>query len=159
MWIRLHPLPWLTREQREYDKRFNRRVQEWLDAGMGACVLRRCDVRDELARCLLEFDTVRYHVDSYVIMPNHVHLVIAPQEQYELSIILRGIKGVSANRCNKLLGQKGRFWMDESYDHIIRDANELGALRDYIVENPKKAHLKRGEYSLEVRNTIACRPE
>ena len=44
--------------------------------------------------------------------------------------------------------------MDESYDHIVRDAAELAALRDYIVDNPKKAGLKQHEYSLQIRNIL-----
>jgi len=63
---------------------------------------------------------------------------------------------VSANRCNNLLGRKGTFWMDESYDHIVRDSKELAAFRDYIVQNPKKAGLKLDEYSLQLRNVLVA---
>ena len=79
---------------------------------------------------------------------------IAPRDGYNLSTLLQGIKGVSAKRCNKLLRGEGSFWMDESYDHIVRDAAELAALRDYIVDNPKKAGLKQHEYSLQIRNIL-----
>ena len=154
VWLRWHPEPWLTAEQREYEERFSRRMQEWLDAGMGACQLRRPDARREVEYCLLHFDGTRYDIDAFVLMPNHVHAVIAPVHGYDLSNLLRGIKGVSANRCNRLLGNKGTFWMDESYDHIIRDAAELAAFRDYIAVNPKKAGLKQHEYSLELRNLL-----
>jgi hypothetical protein len=44
--------------------------------------------------------------------------------------------------------------MDESYDHIVRDANELNAFRDYIAANPKKAWLQQDEYTLQVRNIL-----
>lgn len=77
-----------------------------------------------------------------------------PKSGNDLSILLRGIKGVSANRCNKLLGRKGAFWMDESYDHIVRDAKELAAFRHYIAENPNKAGLKPSEYSLRLRDIL-----
>ena len=45
IWLRWHPRPLGTDEQREYDERFIGRMQEWLDAGMGACHMRRSDVR------------------------------------------------------------------------------------------------------------------
>ena len=33
----------------------------------------------------------------------------------------------------------GSFWQDESYDHVIRDDNELEILIRYVIENPVKA--------------------
>jgi REP element-mobilizing transposase RayT len=155
IWLRWHPPPWSADEQLEYEERFTYRLQEWLDAGMGACHLRRSDVRARVERSLLHFDGKRYDIDAFVLMPNHVHAVIAPTHGYDLSMILRGIKGVSANECNKLLGRKSTFWMDESYDHIVRDANELVGFRNYITANPEKAGLKPDEYSLQIRNALA----
>ena len=105
---------------------------------------------------VLEFDGVRCDLDAFVLMPNHVQAIIAPRDGYNLSRLLQGIKGVSANRCNKLLGSKATFWMDESYDHIVRDAKELAAFRDYIAENPNKAGLKPQEYSLQLRDVLTA---
>ena len=154
VWLRWHPPPWHADEQREYEARFIRRIQEWFDAGMGACLMRRPDVRAQVELCLLHFDGNRYDIDAFVLMPNHVHVVIRPALGCELSTLLQGIKGVSANRCNKLLGRKSPFWMDESYDHIVRDAKELTAFRNYIARNPAKAGLKPDEYSLQLRNVL-----
>jgi putative transposase len=156
IWLRWHPEPWLAAEEHEYEERFMRRMQEWLDDGMGACDLRRPDVRGQVGSCLLHFDGKRYDLDAFVLMPNHLHAIIAPRDGYNLSTLLQGIKGVSANRCNKLLRSEGTFWMDESYDHIVRDAAELAAFRDYIAENPKKAGLKQHEYSLRLRNILVA---
>jgi hypothetical protein len=44
--------------------------------------------------------------------------------------------------------------MDESYDHIVRDAKELMAFRNYIAGNPAKAELKPDEYSLQLSNVL-----
>jgi hypothetical protein len=153
-WERWHPTPWSAAEEREYEERFVDRIQEWLDAGMGACHLRRPEVRAQVELCLLHFDGKRYDVDAFVLMPNHVDAVIVPRIGYEVSTLLQGTKGTSANRCNKLLGRKSVFWMDESYDHIIRDANEPAAFRRYVGDNPGKACLKAEEYSLELRNVL-----
>jgi REP element-mobilizing transposase RayT len=154
VWLRWHPPPWRADEQREYEERFIRRMQEWLDAGMDACLMRRPDVRAQVELCLFHFDGSRYGIDAFVFMPNHVHALIRPLLGYELSRLLQGIKGVSANRCNKLLGYKSSFWMDESYDHIVRDAKELTAFRNYIQRNLAKAGLKLDEYSLQLRNVL-----
>jgi REP element-mobilizing transposase RayT len=154
IWMRLHPPPWHADEEREYEERFIGRIQEWLDSGMGACHMRRSDVRSQVELCLLQFDGKRYDIDAFVLMPNHVHAVIKPALCYDLSTLLQGIKGVSANRCNKLLGHKSTFWMDESYDHIVRGVKELAAFRNYIAGNPAKAGLEPSEYSLQLRNVL-----
>ena len=44
--------------------------------------------------------------------------------------------------------------MDESYDHIVRDAKELAVFRNYIAGNPAKAGLKADEYSLQLWNVL-----
>jgi REP element-mobilizing transposase RayT len=122
---------------------------------MGACYLRQSEARTKVERVLLHFDGKRYDIDAFVLMPNHVPAIITPRYGYRLSMILRGIKGVSANKCNKLLGRRSSFWMDESYDHIVRDSNELIVFRNYVRANPEKAGLKLDEYSLEIRNVLA----
>jgi REP element-mobilizing transposase RayT len=154
IWLRLHPQPWRADEQREYEARFTGRIQEWLDAGMGACHMRRPAVRAEVERCLLRFDGNRYDIDAFVLMPNHVHAVIKLTPGFDLSTVLQGIKGVSANRCNKLLAHKSPFWMNESYDHIVRDAKEMTAFRNYIAGNPERAALTPEEYSLQLRKVL-----
>ena len=51
-------------------------------------------------------------------------------------------KGTSARTCNKLLGRTGNaFWMEDSYNRIVRDGRELRAVREYIRNNPVKAGL------------------
>ena len=149
-----HPQPWGIDEQREYEARFIDRMHGWLDAGMGACHMRRRDMRAEVEGCLLQFDGSRYDIDAFVLMPNHVHVVIKPAPGHELLRLLQAIKGVSASRCNKLLKCKSTFWMDESYDHIVRDAKELAAFRNYIAGNPAKAALTSDQYSLQLRNLL-----
>ena len=69
IWMRLHPPPWRSDEEREYKQRFTNRMQEWLDAGMGACQLRRRNVRAQVELCLLHFDGIRYDIDALVLMP------------------------------------------------------------------------------------------
>ena len=75
-------------------------------------------------------------------MPNHVHLLITPQ--VEVPALLGRLKGASARESNKLLGQTGRpFWQDESYDRLVRKANESQRIESYILQNPVRAGLAR----------------
>jgi len=65
-----------------------------------------------------------------------------------LSRLLKGIKGARARAANQLLGQKGSFWMDESYDRIVRDGEEYQHFVNYIRANPAKARLPDHQYWL-----------
>lgn len=78
---------------------------------------------------------------AYCIMANHVHLLIklnpgAPM----LWKVLQDMKKYSGRKINQLLGRKGQFWEDESYDHLVRDG-EFDRILWYILNNPVKAGL------------------
>ena len=83
-----------------------------------------------------------YDLLCYCIMPNHVHIIFTLKEKSRvLSKIMKSIKGYSARESNKILGRRGTFWQDESYDHIIRDEKELERIVYYVLNNPVKAGL------------------
>ena len=85
-------------------------------------------------------DLGHYTLRAYVIMPNHVHVLIDPLAT--LQKLTRGIKGVSARDANARLGRPGEpFWQDESFDHWIRDAGQFTRTKTYIENNPVKARL------------------
>ncbi|CAA6677340.1 MULTISPECIES: transposase [unclassified Lentimonas] len=150
-WLLQHPEPWSVEVRREYATRFTKQVQAWLDAGYGQCDLARPDVRAEVRDCLLRFDGVRVRLHSAVIMPNHVHAVMEPLGEHQLAVLLKGIKGASARLANTTLGRAGVFWMDESYDRIVRSEKEYAYFLRYIRENPVKAGLREGAYWLYFR--------
>ncbi len=173
-WMKQHPDPWAEAVWAEYDERFTQRMEQWLDAGMGSRALANTDVRAAVKACLLKFDGDRLRVHAAVIMPTHVHCVIEPLVKGEadipvchasshmesqtgmsaspsssaLSKLLQGIKGASARAANQILGTSGTFWMDESYDHIVRNEKQYRHFIRYIEENPVKAKLSAHEYWL-----------
>ena len=74
-------------------------------------------------------------------MPDHVHLIFRVLDGRPLSTVLQGIKGYTACLLNVLLARKGAFWLDESFDHIIRQEREWEEKIGYIRENPTKRGL------------------
>jgi putative transposase len=81
-----------------------------------------------------------YDLLAFVVMPNHVHILIDPKET--ASKITQYVKGVSAKRANELLSRTGqRFWQDESFDHWVRSPKERGNIIRYIEFNPVRANL------------------
>ena len=79
-------------------------------------------------------------VHTWVVMPNHVHLLMAPLAP--MAAITKAIKGSTARQANLLLGRTGEyFWQDESFDHWIRDEAEFAKVKGYIERNPFAAGL------------------
>ena len=54
---------------------------------------------------------------------------------------MKSVKGISAREANKILNRKGSFWQSESYDHIVRNEEELERIIKYVIYNPVKAGL------------------
>ena len=74
-------------------------------------------------------------------MPDHVHLIMNPLDDFSLSRIMKGIKGVSARLLNQYRNTSGNIWLDESFDRIIRDEEEFDQKLKYMFENPVRADL------------------
>lgn len=105
----------------------------WLkEPGVAKCVI------DALQRTASELNFFRLH--AYVVMPNHVHILLEPN--VPLSRITHRVKGTSGRAANQILGREGkRFWQDESFDHWVRNGAELLRIKSYIEQNPVKAGL------------------
>ena len=151
LWEKLNPKPWTNLQRQNYNEHFEKKIEKWLDAGEGRCYLRDASIRELVQKQILFFDRQRYQVIAFVIMPNHIHLLMRPVGEYNFANIMQRIKGSSARECNKLIGLTGKsFWQDESYDHIVRDEEQLRFYLQYIINNPIKAKLRKDEWTLYV---------
>ena len=90
----------------------------------------------------------RYILDEFVVMPNHVHALLIPQDEHIVEAILHSWKSYTANKINDVIGASGTFWMDENFDHAVRSWEQLERFRRYIRENPGKARLHEGLFLL-----------
>ena len=133
-------------ELKEYYRLFSERIENLLNSGKGSCVLKDEKIAKIVADALLHFDNQRYVLDEWVIMPNHVHVLVKLLGEYKLPDILHSWKSFTANEINKATGKKGQLWMHESYDHIVRNEKALHAIRNYIRQNPAKAGLSIGSF-------------
>ena len=81
-----------------------------------------------------------YRLKAWVVMANHVHLLIEPS--VPLARVTKVLKGYAARQANQLLGRTGEtFWQDESYDHWVRNQQEHYRIASYIERNPVTAGL------------------
>lgn len=82
----------------------------------------------------------QYVLHAYVIMPNHVHILLEPR--LELQRITQGFKGTTGRKANQALSRIGKpFWQDESFDHWVRSESEYVKIHNYILRNPVSAGL------------------
>ncbi len=139
-----HPKPWDEPTWKTYRRQFPQRLEEWLDEPHGECLLRLPEIAAELESALRHFDGDRYILDAFVVMPNHVHVLVKPLPGHDLEEILHSWKSFTAHRINKRLGRSGQLWEHESFDHLLRSSKQLENLRKYIHENPRKAGLADG---------------
>ncbi|MDR3459812.1 MAG: transposase [Verrucomicrobiae bacterium] len=133
------PLTW--HEQEELFRWYASRVDRHLDAGHGECWLRRPELAKVVADALRFHAGQRFDLLAWVVMANHVHAVVRPLPGFTLSQILQSWKGFSAREANRLLKRQGEFWQGESYDHLVRDDEDLSRCCHYTTMNPVNARL------------------
>jgi len=134
------------RLQHEFHATFSREFLEHLDKGHGACVLRRNDLAEIVAKSLRHFDGERYLLGDFVVMPNHVHLLVGLLGETEVEAQCYSWKKFTATQINRELKQTGEFWQAESFDHLVRSAEQFERFQRYIAENGLEAGLQHGEY-------------
>ncbi len=149
IWLKHHPEPWDAKIAFEYQRRFVQDWEAWLDQGTGRCLLREPATREIVHECLRHFAGERYLLDAFVIMPNHVHVLMQPAGKFSLAEILHTWKSYTAKAINRSLGESGAVWQAESFDRMVRDDAELERYRAYIAANPAKAKLREEEYALD----------
>lgn len=128
------------------------RYDEWLDrCSSGPRWLENKTIADVVVAKIHAMNGVNFQLLSFCIMPNHVHLLIEDilanrvhrrkTAVYPVADMLRLLKGSTARDCNLKLARNGQFWNHESYDHFVRNEQELERTVKYILNNPVKAGL------------------
>ncbi len=82
-----------------------------------------------------------YRLYSFVIMPEHLHLIILPQNKKTVSQIMHSLKSYTAKKINNLLGRSEKIWQAGFYERIIRNQDDLREKAIYIENNPVRKKL------------------
>ena len=115
-------------------------TDRFLDEGHGPTHLKDPQAANIVVDAILFGAGTRYELYAYVVMANHVHMLLTPIWSYRK--LMQGIKGYTAYQINRLQNAEGRvFWQDESYDHFTRDTDEFYRVIEYIERNPVAAGL------------------
>ena len=147
------------RWRRSVHGRFFTDYDRYLDSNREIAWLADPRVAALVRTSLHHYDGGLYHLLAYCVMPNHVHVLLQPTADLTplddrawpgdeeagrggpLAAIMRRLKSYTAREANKVLGRSGQFWQHESYDHWVRDDDELLRLVEYVIWNPVKAGL------------------
>jgi REP element-mobilizing transposase RayT len=124
---------------------------EWLDSQILSIpdtpdFLKHKDIAQIVMDTLIFHNGVRYILYAYCIMPNHVHVIIQQNAEedgnpYPLPKITQSWKRHSSTQIKRVLNRSEPVWQDESYDHVIRNEQELSYYLEYTIMNPVHAGL------------------
>jgi REP element-mobilizing transposase RayT len=117
------------------------RLQALLDAGRGSCALRDERIGTIVEQALFHGDGEGYRLLCWVVMPNHVHVLIEQIDGQPLHAIVRRWKSYTARQANLVMGRAGRFWQSDYFDRYIRDDRHLQSAVLYVRMNPVRAGL------------------
>ena len=118
-----------------------KRMETHLDKGAGSAWMRSPKLAQVVDDALLHFDGSRYRLHAWVVMPNHVHVLITPLRSYSLSGVLHSWKSFMSKKANQILNRAGRFWQEEYFDRFIRTEKHFRSATEYIELNPVMAGL------------------
>jgi REP element-mobilizing transposase RayT len=136
----------------EYHELFSQSVDAWLDAGSGECILKDPALSGIVADALRHFDGDRYQLESFVVMPNHIHVLFRLSPEHKLEDVIHSWKSFTAKEINKKLGRAGEVWQKDYWDRIVRDGNHRTNILQYIAKNPERARLREGSFAFHQKD-------
>ncbi|MFN2501921.1 MAG: transposase [Pyrinomonadaceae bacterium] len=118
------------------DADFRRRIETYLDQNYGSAALKDPRIAKLVQETLLKWDGERYRLFAWVIMPNHVHLLLEAFADFSIADIMHSIKSYTAHEANRILDRRGQFWSKEYFERYIRDSRHFHATVRYIEDIP-----------------------
>jgi putative transposase len=129
-------------------------VEDYLDDCMhGEKLFAQNDIAEIVMDGIKKRDGTMYRLLACTVMPNHVHMILRLPEREphlpgrnedwhcRLATVIGSLKKRTASTINIRLGRNGHLWQYETYDHLVRNAEELKRIVRYVLYNPVKAGL------------------
>lgn len=139
-----------TPENRDLKRR--KRIEQLIDNGYGSCILLNDAAAQLVQESILYFDGIRYRIFSWVIMPNHLHVLFQEQEGWSLPRIVQCWKKFTGRKLLPLLRQHYKnqnvsgFWSRDYWDRYIRNEEHFNSVKAYIHQNPVHAGLVKAPH-------------
>ncbi len=112
---------------------------------------RRASIAELLLETLFHYrDAEIYLLHEFVVMPDHMHLILTPSSKFSLEKAVGRVKGGSSFQIGKHVGSKIEVWQPSFTQHLILDEDDFQKHRDYILDNPVRSGLvtRRQDYPL-----------
>ena len=93
--------------------------------------------------------TGKAYILAYAIMPDHLHLLVAPRDENDVSTVMHSIKSFSASQIQRQSGIKGAIWQSSFLDRLIWGDEHLAKAIEYIEHNPVAAGLVKEREQFE----------
>jgi putative transposase len=126
---------------------YRRRMPHWRLAGSVYFVTWRLasfqgeltsEERGLIMSTLRHFEGLRYELYAFVIMQDHVHVLIKPFKKYRVQDLIHSWKSFTAHKFRRDYGRRVPIWQEEYFDRIVRDEKEFLDKTQYILNNPLK---------------------
>jgi REP element-mobilizing transposase RayT len=102
--------------------------------------------RQLVVSALLHFNQDRYYIYAFVVMNDHVHVLLKPLENYDFGKILHSWKSFTANQLQRKHRRIGNVWQKDTRTHIIRDEDDFYTKAEYILTTPHRRWPEIPEY-------------
>jgi len=116
-------------QQRAFRKHFSTSFERELDRLEGECLLRKENLARVVADSLRHFNGTRYRLGGFVVMPNHIHVLVGMLPTCHMVEQCYSWKHFQAHQINKVEQRKGHVFQPESFDHLVRDADHFEKFR------------------------------
>lgn len=137
------------REKDAADVEYRKKIEDLLDAGMGSCILKIPEIAEMIIENWNYFDKKKYDLIAFVVMSNHVHILIKSYKEISLSEVIHSWKSYTSKKfkgileavnynSNDIEGNDIR-WRRDYWDRYIRDEQHFISAVNYIHNNPVKA--------------------
>jgi putative transposase len=166
-------------EQSLDDEKRRAEIEHYLDVGHGSCLLHKSAHPQAVIDTWRHFDGERFLLHAWVVMPNHVHVLVEPLPGFEIGEIVEGWKSVSAREILRAEKKGGRFagfrtiatedaraprkkgvlWQLDYWDRFIRSERHYRVVREYIHQNPVQAGLVAKAEDWPWSTAATARPE
>ncbi len=95
-----------------------------------------------LIQCMIQYrDKRSYLLHEFVVMPDHLHLLLTPSDGTSLEKAMQLVKGGSSHEIHRQRGNKIQIWNPGFHEESVRDHQDYRRKTEYIHMNPVRAHL------------------
>ena len=115
--------------------------EKYQDCGYGRCLFKKKEIANIIKEALLFYNDKNYEIISWVIMPNHIHLLVYLYPNYELAKFIHYVKSITTNKIKKYIDISEKIWSNDYFDRYIRNHFHYCKTVNYIRMNPVKAGL------------------